>query len=110
MEELNNCLEEIISCIKNSKEYEMCITLKEKMSTNQTITKLIADIKKTQKECVRSNYDSVIEKKLKDLEQELNNIPIYHIYLENLKIVNEKIEYVKESLNDYFQKVLNENS
>ena len=40
--------------------------------------------------------------------EELFNIPIYKIYLDNLEVVNQKIDYVKDSLNDYFYKLFNE--
>ena len=107
MEEVFNCLEEIISSIKNSKEYKNCLLLKEKMNQNEEITTLIEKIKKCQKKYVQSNYDSKYEKELKELEKSLEQIPIYTIYLDNLAKVNEKIEYVKDSLNDYFYQLLN---
>lgn len=106
MEELNKCLEEVINCIINSKEYKLCIELKKKMEDNAHINELVKNIKKLQKDYIR-NKDEKIKKELDLLEQELNSIPIYHIYNDNLEVVNNKILYVKDILNNYFDNLLN---
>lgn len=108
MEKLYKSLDEVINCIKNSDEYKNCILLKEKMDNNTELKKMIVDIKKLQKKYIRSNCDLKIKKELDNLEEKLNEIPIYVMYLQNLEKVNYKIDYVKDSLNDYFDKLLNE--
>ena len=35
-------------------------------------------------------------------------IPLYSIYNQKLNVINEKISYVNDELNDYFYKLLNE--
>ena len=106
MEELNNSLDEVIDYIKNTKEYKMCITLKEQMSDNDNLNSIINKIKRLQKQYIRTN-DSKIKDELTLLENELNEIPIYVIYNQNLNRVNEMINYVKERLNSYFDQLLN---
>ncbi len=106
MEEVNNSLDEVIKCIKNSKEYKKCILLKSKMDNNSEIKELVKEIKLKQKKYIRNN-DSNTLKELKELEKRLNEIPIYHVYLENLEVVNNMINYVKDELNDYFYNLLN---
>ena len=106
MEELSNSLDEVVNCIKNSKEYKKCIELKEKMNSNDEINFLVKEIKLKQKKYIRSN-DSNILGELNELEERLNCIPIYHVYTKNLEKVNEYINYVKDELNDYFDKLLN---
>ena len=106
MEEFYKSLEEVVLCIKDSKEYKNCISIKKKMNENDELITLIKEIKSLQKKYIRTPSID-IKKKLESLEKELNEIPIYHIYLDNLQIVNEKIEYVKSSLNEYFDKLLN---
>lgn len=106
MEELSKSLDEVISCIKNSKEYEKCIELKLRMDSNDEILELVKEIKLKQKKYIKNN-DSNILSELKELEEKLNNIPIYHIYLDNLDKVNYMIDYVRDELNDYFDKLLN---
>ena len=108
MEELYKALDEVINSITESDEYKTCIELKDKMSGNINITNKINKIKKLQKEYVKSNYDFNIKIKLDELNNELISIPIYKIYMDNLEIVNEKIDYLKDSLNDYFYKLFNE--
>lgn len=107
MEKLNNSLNDLINYIENTNEYKMCITLKEKMKDNDTINDLVNRIKLLQKKYIRTN-DSNIEEELSLLEKELNEIPIYNIYNQNLEKVNEMIIYVKDRLNNYFDELLNE--
>lgn len=104
--QLNKELDEVINTIINSDDYKSCIQLKEKMSTNKEICELVEKIKILQKKYVRENGEEVLEE-LKLLEERLNEIPIYVIYMQHLEKVNEMINYVKDELNDYFYKVLN---
>lgn len=106
MEKLNRSLDEVVDCIKNSKEYKKCIELKEKMNSNDEINSLVKEIKLKQKKYIRTN-DSNILSELNELEEKLNCIPIYHIYTENLEKVNYYIIYVKDELNEYFNNLLN---
>ena len=107
MEELNNSLDELIATIKDSSEYKKCISLKEKMKNSDDVVRLVSDVKRLQKEYVKSNYDSNIKDELDKSLKELNAIPIYSIYNQNLEKVNGMIDYVRDSLNDYFYKLFN---
>lgn len=107
MEELNNSIESIIDSVKESNEYKKCISLREKMSENDELMKLIEEVKSLQKEYVKSNYDSKIKEKLDYAEEELYRIPIYVIYNQELNKVNFKINYIKDRLNDYFYNLFN---
>ena len=105
---MNNALEDIVLYIKDSYDYKTCIELKEKMSQNKELCSLIDEIKTIQKQYIKSNYDDNIKLELDDLEKKLNEIPIYVIYMQHLTKVNEMINLVKDELNDYFYKLLNE--
>lgn len=107
MEELNNEVDDLVNYIKNTDDYKKCIELKEKMKGNKELTELINEIKSLQKKYIRSNYDSDIKSVLDKKNSELLEIPIYVIYNEHLDRVNYMIDYVKNSLNDYFDKLLN---
>lgn len=107
MEELNNSLDELIATIKDSSEYQACISLKEKMKKSDDVVRLVNEVKMLQKEYVKSNYDSNIKDELDKFIEELNAIPIYSIYNQNLEKVNGMIDYVRDSLNDYFYKLFN---
>ena len=76
------------------------------MSNNQDVCELVEQIKKLQKKYVLENDDKILTE-LKSLEDRLNNIPIYAIYMQHLEKVNEMINYVKDELNNYFYQVLN---
>ena len=106
MEEVTKALGEVVSCIKESKEYQNCITLKKQMDENEEIKELVKKVKEYQKKYIR-NQDENIKKELDILEKQLEEIPLYTVYLQNLEVINEKIEYVKDSLNDYFDQLLN---
>lgn len=107
MEKLYKSLNEVIDCIKESPEYKDCIKIKEQMDSNGELVELINKVKELQKKYIRSNYDSNIRKELDKYESKLKEIPIYNIYLTKLEEVNKKIDYVKDSLNDYFDQLLN---
>ena len=107
MENFYNSLEELINYIKSTKEYKKCLELKSKMMSNSDISKLMNDIRNVQKKYIRSNYDSFVKEELDKLNEELNNIPIYIIYCENLNAINEMINYINDELSDYFYKLLN---
>lgn len=104
---MNRKLDEIVKYITMSDEYKKCIELKRKMSRNDELVNLINDIKKVQKEYVRSNFDEGFKNKLSLLEGRLNEIPIYVSYMQSLDIVNEMICYVKDELNQYFFELFN---
>jgi len=104
---MDKALNDVIDCIKNSPEYIECVELKKKMDSNEEITKLIKDIKLLQKKLLRT--DSIeVQEELDSKINRLNEIPIYSIYNQKLNVINEKISYVNDELNDYFYKVLNE--
>ena len=103
---MNEALNEVINIIINSDDYKKCIELKNAMVSNEELVSLIEKIKKLQKKYVNTN-DQELLFELEKLEEELNNIPIYVIYMQYLEKVNEKIEFVKDELNNYFYEVLN---
>lgn len=107
MEKLYKSLDEVINCIKESPEYKDCLKIKKQMDSNNELVELINKVKELQKKYIRSNYDSNIKEELDKYESELKDIPIYNIYLSKLNGVNQMIEYVKDSLNDYFDNLLN---
>ena len=108
MENVNKSLDDLIQYIIHTKEYEECITLQNQMSHNEEVMNLIREVKDLQRKYIRSNYDCKIKEELDSTNQKLMDIPIYYMYNNSLEKVNEMIQYVKESLNDYFDHLLNE--
>lgn len=104
---LDKALDEVIRCIIESNDYQKYIGLKEQMNKNTELMELVEKTKKLQKKYVNTNSDDILIE-LKEVEEKLNSIPIYVIYLQYLEKINEKIEFVKDELNDYFYKILNQ--
>lgn len=104
---VNKELDEIITYIKNSSNYKKCISIKKKMSSNSEICKLIEDVKFLQKKYVKSSYMDQDTKKLLDMyEERLNQIPIYVLYNNYLREVNDMIDLVRDEINDYFTDIV----
>lgn len=108
MEELNKELDSLIVYIKNTYEYKECIKIRKQMYLNDELMKLIDEVKSLQKKYIKSNYDDKVGEKLEQKNNELLSIPIYVQYNQMLDKVNEMIDYVKDSLNDYFYNLMNE--
>jgi len=104
---MDKALTDLINCIVNSKEYIDCIEIKKKMESNEDINSRIKRIKVLQQKSLRTPSIE-IEEELKTLEKELNDIPLYVMYNQNLSLVNEKISFINDELNDYFYKLLND--
>ena len=104
MEEFDKSLEELIQVIKNSKEYQKCLSCREQMKKNPEILELIEKVKDCQKKIIRGNAN---EEEYQAYQDELNSIPLYQVYLQNLEVVNQMIEYIKDEFNQYFTDLLN---
>jgi len=104
VKQLNKAIDDVISVIVNSKDYQQCLQLKDKMKKNQELMKLIEDLKKAQKGYVKSGIG---KEKIDSLEEELYQFPIYVVYMEHLEKVNDMLSYVEEDLNDYFYQLMN---
>lgn len=99
-------LNQIIHFITNKKEYQNCLKIKEKMNKSKKVKDLVDEIKKLQKKYIKEKEDKIketLDQKIRELQQ----IPIYQEYQNNLEVINEIINYVKDDLNDYFYQVLN---
>lgn len=105
---LSKAVLDVVSSITESDEFKECIRLKEKMNESSEIKELVDSIKKLQKKFVRTE-DENVQKELERLQERLESIPLYDSYQKKLEEVNKKIDFVKEELNDYFYKVVNEN-
>lgn len=107
MENVNQAIDEIVNYIKNSPEYKNIILIKKQMDTNDELNSIISSIKSIQKKYIQSGYDSKYKEELDRLHEQLNEIPIYIIYQNNLNVINQDINYIKDSLNDYFYHLFN---
>lgn len=104
--QLNKELTGVIDTIINSRDYKACLDIKKKMGENEEVVNLVEKIKKLQKRYVNTN-DLKLLQELEKLENRLNDIPIYVVYMQHLEKVNQMINFVKDELNNYFYEVLN---
>ena len=103
---LSKAVNEIVTEITDSEEFKECIRLKEKMEESSEIKELVNTIKKLQQKLIKTE-DSSIREELEKVQDRLNSIPLYDSYQKKLTEVNNKIEFIKDELNDYFYKVVN---
>lgn len=104
---LSKAVSEVVSSITESSEFKECIRLKEKMEESSEIKELVDAIKKLQKKYIRTQ-DNEVKKELDEKQERLNSIPLYDSYQKKLAEVNQKIEIIKDELNNYFYNVVNE--
>lgn len=102
---LNKAVEEVISVIQKSDDYQKCLELKEKMKQNKELMQLIENIKEAQKRYIKNGSQD--KKEIQVLEEKLSNYPIYVLYQQHLEKVNSMISYVQDDLNEFFTQLLN---
>lgn len=106
-------VDKLVSMIKNSDSYQKYESIKEKMKQNDEINQLITLYKNTQKQLVKATYEkrreeaSSLERVLQQLEQKLNNYPIYVEYSILQEDLDQLFQQVKSSLENYFNESLN---
>lgn len=102
---LNKAVEEVISVIQKSDDYQKCLELKEKMRQNKELMQLIENIKEAQKKYIKNGSQD--KKEIQVLEEKLSNYPIYVLYQQHLEKINSMISYVQDDLNEFFTQLLN---
>ena len=112
--ELEVAFDEILEEIQNSVDYQEYLELEEKMKQNKTIQDLILSIKCLQKELVRLEYnkDDLTDVALKYQEAlaHLNDFPLYVVFVEKQKRVNEMLQNVKSQIEDFFDQIVQNKS
>ena len=102
--EISIKIDEIINVIENSDVYQKYLLLKKSISENKELMELINKVRVMQK-------DVLHHKKTKDdldkLMQELNNHPLYIEYNNTIFEINNTYAIIENSLNNYFDKILN---
>lgn len=104
---LSKAISEVVTSITDSEEFKECIRLKEMMDKSSEIKELVDAIKVLQKKYVRTQ-DEKVKEELDAKQVRLDSIPLYDSYQKKLAEVNRKIDFIKDELNDYFYKVVNE--
>ena len=103
--------DELIEIIIKSEKYQKYIDLKSKMIQDKEIMNLIDDVKSLQKkiinEAYRGNDVSLLEEKINKNMDVLNSYPIYVEFNYLQEDLNEVFQYVKNTIQDSINSVLN---
>lgn len=102
--EISKKIDEIIFEIEQSEEYQKYLLLKKQISQNKELMELINKVRVMQKDVL---HQKVKKEELDKLVQELNNHPIYIEYNNALYEINNTFAIIENSLNHYFDKILN---
>lgn len=100
-------LDDLINYIKGTNDYKQVTKLKKEIDKDTELKKLINEVKKIQKEYVRSNFDNKVKEELDMKLNELNNNKLFVTYTYHLDKVNDMIKLVKDELNNYFYEITN---
>ena len=91
-------IEELVELIKQSDDYKRYIYLKEELSKNKELMKIINKVKKKEQERVNKEYRKEqtkdLEEEIESLKDELNSYPDYLEY-----------SYLQEDINDNLQNI-----
>lgn len=107
-------VDEMITMIHQSEKYRRYEQIKEKLKKNEEIMQWITQYKKIQKQLVKAEYEKQMDQKteydqqLKDIQEQLNQYPIYIDYLELQEELNQLFQQIKVSFDQYLERILNE--
>lgn len=102
--EILDKIDEIISVIEDSPEYQKYLLLKGKINSNNELKRLINEVRVLQKDVVHHlNKKDELNNKM----DELNNSPLYREYVNTLFEINNIYAIIENSINKYFQNKLN---
>ena len=102
--EINEKVDEIIQEIETSDIYQKYLLLQNKIKNNKELMELINKVRIMQKDVLHKVSK---EEELNTLVNELNNHPLYIEYSNVLYEINNTYAIIENSLNNYFDKVIN---
>lgn len=106
-QEISKKLDELISFIKEQDHYKRYLLAEEQLQKNEGIISCIDRIKEIQKEMVKREIkrESIasLQEEYQNLLQRLNDYPIYQEYQELQQELNDEFQYIKRTLETYFQ-------
>ena len=105
--EISNKIDEIINYIKESDSYKNYLKAKELLDSRDDLKEIIANVKKYQKQLVKS-YNKEIEKELNRNLDILNSDYNYIEYNRYLEEVNNLLNIFENRINKYFEDVFNQ--
>ncbi len=102
--EIEKKVDEIVSEIETSEVYQKYLSLKDKMEANKELMELINKVRIMQQDVIHKKKN---EKDLELLMDELNREPLYVEYKNTVDEINDTFTIIENSLNNYFDKIIN---
>ena len=97
-------IDEIIQIIEKSPEYLKYLDLKEKIKNHKELMELINRVRVMQKDVLHKKNN---QNELDKLLNELNNNPLYREYNNVIYEINNTYSIVENSINNYFERIVN---
>ena len=101
-------IDELISLIKKTDDYQRYLFLKEEMKKNDTLMGLIIQIKKEEQIRIKKEYNHEDITENNEIVDKLNNellgYPIYQEYLYLQEDINNELQNIRKILEDSFNK------
>ncbi len=111
MNDITSKTEELVASIKNSEDYKEYIELRDLMSKDKDILRLIEEVKSLQKKIIKKEYNREDTTLLKDelikKQEQLEMYPIYCEYNDLQSKLNVEIQVIKDTLEVLINKITN---
>jgi cell fate (sporulation/competence/biofilm development) regulator YmcA (YheA/YmcA/DUF963 family) len=102
-EEILNKVDEIIKELEDSDDYKKYLKLKEEINNNKDLVLLINKVRQLNKDFT---HNLVKKDELDNVQNELNNHPLYREYLNTISLINNELSIIENTINNYFKKKL----
>ena len=103
--EILDKVDEIIKEIEDSDNYKKYLELKEDINKNKDLVILINKVRQLNKDYT---HKLVEKEELDNVQNELNNHPLYREYLNTIALINNELSIIENTINNYFLKKLND--
>ena len=101
--EILDKVDEIIKEIEESDNYKKYLKLKEEIDNNKELVLLINKVRQLNKDFT---HNLVKKEELDNVQNDLNNHPLYREYLNTISIINNELSIIENTINNYFKKKL----
>ena len=105
MNNIEKEIDDLFSFLKKSDCYNNYLSAKKQLENSKYVSNIIKEIKRLQK-IGTNNSDKYVEKRIKQLYEELNNIPLYVTYVNYKEELNDELANIKYIFDKYFEEVL----
>ena len=105
MNNIEKEIDKLFDDIETSELYKNYKKIKKQINNNTELKELLEKIKRLQKIVVNTK-DKNVDIELKKLYEELDNYPLYQSYLSIKEELEEELQNISFTLNDYFKSIL----